>query len=292
MSAAITKEKRLNYIRDHISGMPPLSTTVTKLLEICNKPKTSPNDLVRVISLDPVLTGKVLNLVNSAYYSLPNKVTSLARAIILLGLNTVSNLALSTAILESFATSGSFQAFSMEDFWSHSICVGVTAKTLATILNIPLRERETFFVAGLLHDIGKIPLTMSYPDDYAQILKSTALKQTPSCLAENAILGFDHCMIGGMIAEKWHLGPVFSDSLRHHHNPDEATEENSQLTAIVALGNIYANIMKAGSSPNCYLENQMINDLREQVGVSWSTLFEQSEAILEKIENAKIFLQV
>ncbi|HQP12654.1 MAG TPA: HDOD domain-containing protein, partial [Candidatus Omnitrophota bacterium] len=79
-------------IQNYISRMPSLSTTVTKVLEICNKPTTSPNDLNRVIALDPVLTGRVLKVVNSAYYSMDNEVTSLTRAIILLGLNTVKNL--------------------------------------------------------------------------------------------------------------------------------------------------------------------------------------------------------
>ncbi|MDP2104936.1 MAG: HDOD domain-containing protein, partial [Desulfobulbaceae bacterium] len=82
-----------HVIQAYIDRMPSLSTTVNKVLEVCNSPKTSANDLNRVISLDPVLTGHVLKLINSAYYSLPNQVSSLARAIIMLGLNTVKNLA-------------------------------------------------------------------------------------------------------------------------------------------------------------------------------------------------------
>ena len=101
-------ESRLQVIRDYIDRMPSLSTTVTKVLEVCNKPNTAPNDLNKVISLDPVLTGNVLKLINSAYYSLPNQITSLARAIIMLGINTVKNLALSTAILGTLKSSQSF----------------------------------------------------------------------------------------------------------------------------------------------------------------------------------------
>ena len=92
-AAPLTNEQRFKLVQRYIDKMPSLSTTVTKVLEICNKPNTSPNDLNRVISLDPVLTGQVLKLINSAYYSLPNQITSLTRAIIMLGLNTVKNLA-------------------------------------------------------------------------------------------------------------------------------------------------------------------------------------------------------
>jgi len=93
--------ERFRKLQKYIDRMLGLSTTVTKVLEICNHPNTSPNDLNKVISLAPVLTGQVLKLVNSANFSLPNKVTSLTRAISILGLNTVKNLALSMAILKS-----------------------------------------------------------------------------------------------------------------------------------------------------------------------------------------------
>ena len=154
----VGSENHLRKVRNYISKMPSFSNTVTKVLEICNDPNTSPNDLNRIISLDPVLTGQVMKVINSAYYALPSKITSLTRAIIMLGLNTVKNLALSTAALKSLGGAESFQALSMEDFWVHSICTGVTAKSLAVIKGMPVAQREEYFVAGLLHDLGKIPL--------------------------------------------------------------------------------------------------------------------------------------
>ena len=141
--------------------MPSLSTTVGKVLEICSRPDTAPNDLNKVISLDPVLTGQVLKLINSAYYSLMNKVTSLTRAIIMLGLNTVKNLALSTAIIRCVGQAKKSKSLPIKDFWAHSISVGVMAKLLAAEQGIPLVEREEYFVAGLLHDLGKVPFGTS-----------------------------------------------------------------------------------------------------------------------------------
>ena len=106
------RERYLERIRAYIARMPSLSTTVIKVLETCNDPRASANDLQRIISLDPVLTGRVLKLINSAYYSLGVPIISLARAIVMLGLNTVKNLALSFAILENLRCDGSFHVFS------------------------------------------------------------------------------------------------------------------------------------------------------------------------------------
>lgn len=288
---SITREQRIKRIQNYIFQMPNLSTTVTKVLEICNNPKTSPNDLNRVISLDPVLTGKVLTLINSAYYSLPKEVTSLTRAIIMLGLNTVRNLALSTAVLESFGRKESFPSLSIDEFWSHSLCVGVTAKSLAAIKGVRFIEREEYFVAGLLHDLGKIPLNRCFPDEYVQTLELAKLEQDTLDRAENMILGFDHCSVGKMIADKWHLSKAMNDSLRYHHNVDEVKEENREMVALVALANTYANILEKGLSGAPGSEDPVLAYLLEQVGISWHVLADLNETVLSEIEKAKIFLQ-
>src|SRR5210317_2212987 len=149
------RERYLKRIQAYIARIPSLSTTVIKVLETCNDPRASANDLHRIISLDPVLTGRVLRLINSAYYSLGVPITSLTRAVVMLGLNTVKNLALSFAILENLRSNGSFSVFSPDEFWTHSLCVGVIAKSLAAVKGNTPQGLEAFFVAGLLHDLGK-----------------------------------------------------------------------------------------------------------------------------------------
>ena len=287
-----TKEQRLGRIRNYISRMPSLSTTVTKVLEVCNSPRASANDLNRVISLDPVLTGKVLTVINSAYYSLPKEVTSLTRAVIMLGLNTVRNLALGTAVLENLGGKDSFQALSVDDFWTHSICVGVTAKLLAVSKGVPLVKREEYFVAGLLHDLGKIPLNSCLPDEYVQALDLAKHEQSPLHRAEDMIFGLNHCTVGKMIADKWQLGEIMNNSLLYHHNTAETNQEAYQLTTIVALANEYANSLGVGSSGDLFSEDATATYLLEQVGVTWSTLGNLRETVLGEIEKATIFLKV
>ena len=273
--------------------MPSFSTTITKVLEVCNNPATSPNDLNKVISLDPVLTGKVLNLINSAYYALPDQITSLTRAIIMIGINTVKNLALSTAVLDSIGQDeeeGSFQAFSMDDFWIHSICVGVTAKLLAGIKKVPVTEREEYFVAGLLHDLGKIPLNNRFNSEYAQALELSEEREVSLIKTEVEIFDMDHSTVGGMIADKWQLNASMSHAMRYHHEPEKAGDENHQLVGIVAIANTHANIFRIGSSGDVFPEDQEVFDLMEQMEIDRETLLDLRQTITEEIEKAKIFL--
>ena len=292
VEVSINKEYRLKKIQNYIARMPSLSTTVTKVLEICNSPRTSPNDLNQVISLDPVLTGQVLRLINSAYYSLLSQATSLTRAIIMLGINTVKNLALSRAILNTLNGKKSFGIFSMDEFWTHSICVGVTARFLATIKRIPPVEGGEYFVAGLLHDLGKIPLLNRFPEEYLQALELSKVEQIPLHQAESEILGINHSLVGGMIAEKWQLSRIIYDSLSHHHNLNQTRKDNHQIVTIVALANVYSNISQIGSSGEFYSDDSVLNYLLDQVEVDRTELLELHESLLKEIEKAKYFLQI
>ena len=292
MNEEITKEDRKRIIQEYILNIPSFSTTVVKVLEICNNPDTSPNELNMVISLDPVLTGKVLTLINSAYYAFPKNVSSLTKAIIMLGINTVKNLALSTAILDSIGGKNSFQALSMDEFWLHSICTGVTCKILASSIGVPFAEREGYFLAGLLHDLGKIPLNNLFPDEYNHALEIAKSKKIQLYQGENLIFGANHCLIGRMIAKKWKLNEILADAIYLHHNPGKAKEEDRQLTSIVAIANIYANMLEMGSAKDLCTDEEALTNLLNSLGIDFSKLSDISKNITEEIENAKIFLQL
>ena len=285
-------ELSLNQIQRNIDRMPSLSVTVTKVLEVCDKPNTSPNDLNQIISLDPVLTGQVLKLINSAYYSLPNRVTSLTRAIIMLGLNTVKNLALSTAVLGSVGQEESFQHLPIDLFWTHSLGTGVAAKTLAVHLGVSKLELEEYFVGGLLHDLGKIPLSSCFGEKYKAALDAVKNEHQPLHEAETRILGLNHLLVGQMIAEKWRLPDTISDSLAHHHQPAAAAEKNRRLVTIVGLANIFANKYEIGSAGELYRKTAAETAILKALDLSWPALAALKGPVQEELENARVFLQV
>lgn len=296
----INNEKQLKKINDYLSKMPSLSTTVTKVLAVCNSPTSSANDLNRVVSLDPVLTGNVLKLINSAYYSLRDRVTSLTKAIIMLGLNTIKNLALNTAILGNLGTAGSSKALSMDMFWTHSICTGVTAKAIAQLIGVNISDCEEYFVAGLLHDLGKIPLINCFPKEYDKVVDVSVQRNIPLLRSEKIIFGIDHCEIGKMIAEKWKLRGATHDAICFHHNPGAADEENLQVTKVVALANIYAQTF--GAQPDKSNDDEIIEievptdplfeKLLKNMNLKWYHLIEIRDTIYNEIEKAKVFLQI
>ncbi|MDA8163467.1 MAG: HDOD domain-containing protein [Desulfobacteraceae bacterium] len=288
----LSSEQRLIRIRNYIDKMPSLSTTVTKVLEICNLPNPLPNDLNRVISLDPVLTGQVLRLINSAYYSLPNQITSLTRAIIMLGINTVKNLALSTAVLGYLGKTHSLQCLPIDQFWKHSICVGVTAKALAAHKGIDPGLREEFFVAGLLHDLGKVPLSNRSPEEYKQAIALADLEQGALRQAEMTTLGLDHGAVGRLIAEKWQLSDPLRDTLQFHHDPAAAPAGNRRVVILVALANIYANLYDIGSAGDAFPQPRKIALALKMAKMTWPEIQGLHDTVHSEVEKAQVFLQI
>ena len=282
------RKTKLDKIRVFVDKMPSLSTTVSKVLEICSRTDTSPNDLNKVISLDPVLTGQVLKLINSAYYSLVNKVTSLTRAIIMLGLNTVKNLALSTAVIRCVGQAKKSKALPIKDFWAHSIAVGVMAKLLAVERGLPLAEREEYFVAGLLHDLGKIP----FGDEYTDVLAQANREQQPLLQLEKLCLEIDHEEIGEMIATKWKLNAVITDAICHHHAPALADPAHQSLVATIALADFYVCLFDIGYAGNRYPDASQLDAILDLCGLQWADVVGLSAAVDEEIKKAEIFLQV
>lgn len=288
----VIDEKRLTVINKYIDRMPSLSTTVTKVLEICNKPSASPNDLNKVISLDPVLTGNVLKLINSAYYSLPNQITSLGRAIIMLGLNTVKNLALSTAILGTLKKSGALNSLPIDTYWTHCLGVGVTAKAIAAQQKVPVTQHEEYFVAGLLHDLGKVALNNCFSEEYGQAISLADLEQGPLYRAEKTMLGLDHAQVGQKIAEKWQFSSPIRQAIAYHHRPAEAATEARTLVAIISVANVYINTYSHGFAGDGYPSVIELEEALELAAVDWHDLQQLNEKVVNEIEKARIFLQV
>jgi putative nucleotidyltransferase with HDIG domain len=278
-------------IEDYIKNMPSLPTSVAKVLEVCNNPQTSPADLNHVISLDPVLVGRVLKLINSAYYGLGQQVTSLVRAIIMLGINTVKNLALSSAVVGNLASSKVTAGLNMEGFWRHSLCVGVASKVLAKKRGVDPKQVEEYFAAGLLHDIGKIPLNAVLANDYMLTVSASDREKLSLVRVEDRNLKISHCSAGAMIVKAWKLEGAVGDTIVYHHNHLDYDDSHRDVLYTAMLANRFASEMEIGFSGDRY---------PEKPGPSiWETLnitpavFEEIEPLVnDEIEKAQVFLKL
>lgn len=285
------KERQLKLIAAYIHKMPSLPTSVTKVVEICNNPNTSPADLNKVISIDPVLMGNVMKLINSAYYGLSQQVTSLVRAIIMLGLNTVKNLALSTAILGNLSNKKSFQAINMEGFWRHSLCVGVTSKLIAKHIHVDTKSLENYFIAGLLHDIGKIPLNHKFAQEYITAISYADRDQQPLYKGETEAIGINHAEAGQLVARAWKLGDEISDAIIYHHSAESYDGKHENIVFAVSAANFFSNYFEIGFSGDRYPE-KLAKQILQNLDIDMDWFDEIEDTVTEEIEKARIFLKL
>ena len=278
-------------LKSYIKTMPSLPTSLTKVLEICNNPQTSPADLNHVISLDPVLVGRVLKLINSAYYGLSQPVKSLARAIIMLGINTVKNLALSTTVIGQLSSKNAPTGLNMEGFWRHSLGVGVSAKLLAKMRGIDVKQTEENFTAGLLHDIGKIPLNSILSKEYFITISLADKKGKSLFETEENTLGINHCTVGSLITSAWKLEGAVGDAIMHHHNTAEYTGNFKDIVYCVAVANQFAASSRIGFSGECH-PDPISSNILEALNVSRDVFIEIEETVNKEIEKAEVFLKI
>lgn len=287
----VTQEALTEKIVAYIKDMPSLPTSVSKVLNLCNNPQTSPADLNYVISLDPVLVGRVLKLLNSAYYGLNQRVTNLVRAIIMLGINTIKNLALSSAIMGILPKDKRYQGLDMEGFWRHSLCVGTATKLLAKQRGVDPKQLEEYFTAGLLHDIGKIPLNAVLSKDYMVAVTDADREQLSLYQVESKTLGINHCDIGAIIVKAWQLpGPV-GETIVFHHNLAAYPGSHSDILSCVAVANHFASEREVGFSGDRY-PIKPDGWVWQSLGVEDDVFEAIEKAVNEEIEKAKVFLTI
>ena len=288
-------QHRLTILDHYIRQLPPFPATVNKVMEICRDVNTSPTDLTKVISLDPVLTGKIMQLVNSAYFGLSREIISPVRAVVMLGMNTVKNLVLGATVMSAFGTRKNFRALNMDMFWKHSLGVGVIAKLIAQKRNIDRQLLEGYFIAGLLHDIGKVPLNSKFSDEYMNIIGITEKEPQPLFISEKQLLGMDHSYVGNLIAEKWKLGEEISDPITYHHAPETYQGVQNDILFTVILSDHFANSSEIGFSGNRYSESvypEVIPYLENNTELNFNHNSSFNDEVAQEIEKAQIFLRV
>lgn len=229
------------------------------LPEICIRVNTAIEDpnhthkqLGEIIAHDPSLTARILRIVNSAYYNFPHKIELVSRAISIIGEDDLRGLVLATSALEVFNKIPN-QLLNMELFWQHSVFTGIVARLLSKQCNILHGER--LFIAGLLHDIGKLILYYKEPKISQDILLEAGDSDGLIVSAENKLLGFTHADVGAALIEAWQLPDSLHTIIKHHHTPAMA-EDFKIETSIVHVANSVVNAL----SPDIPIDENMLDE--------------------------------
>lgn len=230
-------------------SLPEIYIRVTQLLEDENH---NARQLGDIISHDPALTARILRIVNSAYYSLAVKIEVVSRAVSVIGEDDLRNLVLATSAVDTFSRIPN-QLIDIDLFWRHSVHTGIVARLLSRHCNILHGER--LFVAGMLHDIGKLILYYKEPELSQKVLIQAADSDGLLFNAENEIIGFNHSDVGAALIDAWKLSDTLKEVVAHHHTPLKAKNYPIE-TAIVHI----ANCIVESISPDVEMNEHLLDD--------------------------------
>jgi putative nucleotidyltransferase with HDIG domain len=225
----------------NLPTLPLIALEVNRLLLNYEAPM---EPLVALLQKDPALIMRILRLVNSSFYGFKSKIQSLNHAVTLLGYNTVRNAVVAVSVIDTLALKQKLKGFDINEFWSHSVRVGVLSRFLA--VKTRLGPAEDAFTAGLLHDIGKVVLANFCPEHLAAILETAQIEKLSFHAAEQRLDSWPHHQIGAFLAQRWMLPEALAKPIqRHHVQVEQATED--PLCLLVSVSNRLDHMMHGHS---------------------------------------------
>ncbi len=277
---AITAEQKSEFRKAlrEVKNLPTLPGIVAKLSRMADDPDTTTEQMGKVISKDHILAAKLLKLVNSAFYGFPQKISSLASAIILLGFNVIKSLIISASIFELMESSD-------VELWEHSLATAVAASVLAKRFDID--DPEEVSTAGLIHDIGKVAIKMELPEQHAQIIALVEEKQISTIEAERLVIGIDHAEVGGWLAKSWFLPKKLVEPIACHHSPKSAKDEQ-MASAILHFSNVLIRGLGYGHGADIWVP-PLSKQAWDMLGLTPESLDEILDEVEEKLWDVKGF---
>lgn len=237
----MTIEELIKDVEGLVS-LPQVAARVTQLVE---DPQSSASDLGVVISQDPALTLRILQLANSPLYGMRQQVDTISRAVTILGTLQIRDMVLATSAVHSFDGIPN-DLVQMEDFWRHSLFCGLAARHIAS-QGSEGRE-ESSFIAGLLHNVGKLVIYHRLPEAAIKTLMMILDGEVGErYLAERSILGFDHAQLGGALLKQWGLPEHLIEAAAFHHEPDKALNYPREA-ALIHVANTIATMAQLDTS--------------------------------------------
>ena len=231
-------------------SLPSLSSINKALQGLLQAEQRYSAHISEIVRRDPSLTSRLLRLVNSVYYGLATPVSSIEEAVFYLGVRQIRQLTTVTPIIEDFQRLSRQCVFPWRQFWQHCIGTAILTREVVSLAQTPTDESD--YVAGLVHDVGKIIMAWSFPDHFAEIHRQAELGQRDLVEIENEVLGIDHGELGALYLERHRLPELMVNAVRFHHRPEKA--ENHQLMiASVQIADLLMRNAQIGCSGN-YIE--------------------------------------
>jgi putative nucleotidyltransferase with HDIG domain len=266
-----------------------LPQTLAEVLRVTRDERSSASDLSAVIMRDPALTGRVLRIVNSAYYGLGRPIGSISQAVMAIGMRQVTALALSSSVYKM--TDNWKSSFDRRAFWRHSLEVAVGARLLAE--KVGWRNLEEPWVVGLLHDIGILVLERSYPKDFDRIW---TIAQREAALEDLEVTQWntDHARVGQFILQQWNLPEEICSAVRYHHTTfmSNDTDPDRRLAQITCLAHLISSSSIGKSIPLTLSEIEQKQILAANLGISPDSLKDVERKSLSRTINEAQYLEI
>ena len=228
--------RRIAQLVEEIEELPTLPDVLNLISAIVNDPDSSADDLAKVVASDSALSAKILKLANSAAYGFSREISSIKHAISMLGFRETQALAISVSVFNNLVD---VQRFDFNSYWNHSFACGTVSRLIS--LNLPEKKMENAFVAGLLHDIGKVVIAMSMRGKQERMNSLSSSSDITPLEAEEKVLGITHAEVGYLLGERWRLPAPLVNAIRFHHLP-ELEPAPKGLGNVVFLGDRFCSV--------------------------------------------------
>lgn len=230
--------ENLEAIYRKIDAFPALPTVVSRVIEITGNQDSSANELMEAILPDQAMCATILKIANSAFFGLPREVATIEKAVMVLGYDEIRNIVLGKAVFNSFKQYNGKNSKSIKQFWAHSFSCGLAAKILAERIDLSPSE---LFIAGLIHDIGKLAILITFPNIYSHLLNTNGDNPLSSCEKEKELFIICHDEVARKILKRWLFPVSLVQAVGYHHRPAKAPG-HSLLCSTVQIADIMAHL--------------------------------------------------
>ncbi|MCC7064774.1 MAG: HDOD domain-containing protein [Planctomycetes bacterium] len=267
MSQSAGPSTQILGIVNNTIELPTMPEVLLKLNDVIADPDASADDVANVVSKDPAVATNILRIVNSAYYGLQVRVSSVSLAISVMGFNMTKKVALKAAVFSVFGKrKEKIQHFDPLAFWRHAVFTGVAARVLGSSSAVfAATHPEDIYIAGLLHDIGKIILMEKAAPRYLAMLRKSVQQKRPETEVEQEDFGFTHSDVGSVLAIKWFLPEDLAIAIRYHHAPSRDPFHRS-LSSLIHLADQLAWRAGTPSTVGTTL-SQLDHEVYDQIGL-------------------------